>query len=271
MSGHLFVQYCAKDFLDGCNTLDPWEELAYRRIVDLIYATGNRLIDDDRKLAWQTKVGSRWRAIKAALIASGKIVMRDGLITNARCDVEIEKIQRKIAQTSRAGLASADKRRPTAKVVKLFANGSTDVRSTVGTEGATECQPTTELLNQVSDLPKRKSSSRGATGARITADWEPDDERLVFARSLDLDPAKVRDEFRDYWIGIPGQKGLKADWQATFQNRCRQLAERGVRHGKDGQRTGDLFASRQERGTQAADRASGALARAVLARRLESE
>lgn len=34
------------------------------------------------------------------------------------------------------------------------------------------------------------------------------------------------DEFVDYWRGIPGQRGVKLDWPATWRNRGRTLLER---------------------------------------------
>lgn len=30
------------------------------------------------------------------------------------------------------------------------------------------------------------------------------------------------DEFRDYWIAQPGQKGVKTDWDATWRNWVRR-------------------------------------------------
>jgi hypothetical protein len=77
----VWIKWCPKDALDGMNTLGPWEELAYRRILDLIYSTGDNLPDDDRKLGWMTKTGSRWPAIKNALIDAGKIKIVDRSIT----------------------------------------------------------------------------------------------------------------------------------------------------------------------------------------------
>jgi hypothetical protein len=32
----------------------------------------------------------------------------------------------------------------------------------------------------------------------------------------------VFDEFRDYWIAQPGQKGVKTDWDATWRNWVRR-------------------------------------------------
>src|SRR5205814_92454 len=32
-------------------------------------------------------------------------------------------------------------------------------------------------------------------------------------------------KFRDYWIALPGAKGLKADWPATWRNWIRRITE----------------------------------------------
>jgi hypothetical protein len=80
MTKGLTARARAKDTLDDCNALDPWEELAYRRICDLVLATGGPLKDDDRKLAWMTKTGRRWQAIKQALLDAGKIEISGGFV-----------------------------------------------------------------------------------------------------------------------------------------------------------------------------------------------
>lgn len=64
--------------------LSPLEELAYRRILDFIFVTGDQLRDDDRALAWMTKTGRGWPRIKARLLDLGKIEVADGRITNDR-------------------------------------------------------------------------------------------------------------------------------------------------------------------------------------------
>lgn len=37
---------------------------------------------------------------------------------------------------------------------------------------------------------------------------------------------RVLEEFRDFWAGMPGARGVKQDWEATYRNRIRQVAER---------------------------------------------
>jgi hypothetical protein len=32
----------------------------------------------------------------------------------------------------------------------------------------------------------------------------------------------IADEFRDYWISVPGSKGVKLDWLATWRNWIRR-------------------------------------------------
>ena len=67
---------------------------------------------------------------------------------------------------------------------------------------------------------KRVSSKRGT---RLTAEAIPD-EWTAWLEKEDpaLDPKKVYEEFHDYWVGIPGQRGVKLDWFATFRNSCRR-------------------------------------------------
>ena len=70
-------------------------------------------------------------------------------------------------------------------------------------------------------------------GAELTA------EALEFARSEGFaDPQIIQmwREFVDFWVGVPGQRGLKLDWPATWRNRVRDVkARRGIGARKNGQ------------------------------------
>lgn len=161
-SNGLFVPYCAKDFLDGTQQLGPWEELAYRRIVDLIYATDDNLRDDDSKLAWMTKVGRRWKEVKSALIEQGKIEVIDGRISNKRCRSALGHVAQKRALKADAGRISAEKR----KSLKTKETTSTPVATPVGTPVATETPTdvqqngnlTNEPMNYTLDTDVSKSA-----------------------------------------------------------------------------------------------------------------
>ncbi|HKV00326.1 MAG TPA: DUF1376 domain-containing protein [Vineibacter sp.] len=71
---------------------------------------------------------------------------------------------------------------------------------------------------------------RARRGTRLAPDWRPSDTERAFAAGLGFDAEQVAAEFRDYWHAVPGQRGRKLDWAATFRNRCRALA------GRDGRR-----------------------------------
>jgi hypothetical protein len=59
----------------------------------------------------------------------------------------------------------------------------------------------------------------------LTAQWQPSQADLDFA----LDSGWTREfvemevcKFRDYWTALPGQKGVKLDWPATWRNWIRR-------------------------------------------------
>ena len=67
---------------------------------------------------------------------------------------------------------------------------------------------------------------RSPKGSRLSADWSlPDDFRDWSIQSLGWTPERctsVAEVFRDYWIAMPGSKGTKTDWPATWRNWCRR-------------------------------------------------
>jgi uncharacterized protein YdaU (DUF1376 family) len=101
-NGPAYVGYSADDFIDGTWLLTPWAELAYRRICDFIYRTGDQLPDDDAIMRVITKAGGRWKRVKAELVAAGKIIIEAGRISNRRCRTEIEKALKRRAKGKKA-------------------------------------------------------------------------------------------------------------------------------------------------------------------------
>lgn len=81
-----------------------------------------------------------------------------------------------------------------------------------------------EEPSSASTAPRKRGADD--RGRRLPGDWAPDDDLKALAVGLGLDVDRVLAEFRDYWRGVPGAKGRKLDWPATFRNRCRELAER---------------------------------------------
>lgn len=86
---------------------------------------------------------------------------------------------------------------------------------------------TTKVESSLSimSLPAKKGGNV-ASGTRLPPDWWPTSDGVDFAERMGLNVSAIADQFRDYWHGVPGAKGRKADWPATWRNWCRRNAER---------------------------------------------
>lgn len=61
---------------------------------------------------------------------------------------------------------------------------------------------------------------RGTKGSRLSADFVLPEEWIAFCQQerQDLNPYKVFDGFKDYWVAKAGAQGVKLDWLATWRN-----------------------------------------------------
>lgn len=72
---------------------------------------------------------------------------------------------------------------------------------------------------------EKKESKRGS---RLLKDARMSADDRAFALTI-IPPEFVESEwaeFVDYWIGVPGSRGCKLDWPATWRNRVRDLAKK---------------------------------------------
>lgn len=67
--------------------------------------------------------------------------------------------------------------------------------------------------------PETKLAKKAKRGTRLDVQTLPGEwGAFVKERAPDLDPDLVFEEFKNYWVSQPGQKGVKLDWFATFRN-----------------------------------------------------
>lgn len=73
-----------------------------------------------------------------------------------------------------------------------------------------------QLDTPETETEKRQSKNRGTRFAltQCPEDWI----NFCNHERPDLNPQKVFDYFRDYWIGVAGAKGVKLDWFSTWRN-----------------------------------------------------
>ena len=67
-------------------------------------------------------------------------------------------------------------------------------------------------------VKKMQRGTRLPADCLLPVDWS----EFCKQERPDLVPRQVFDEFRDYWIAQPGQKGVKTDWNATWRNWVRR-------------------------------------------------
>lgn len=65
-------------------------------------------------------------------------------------------------------------------------------------------------------------------GTRLADDFMPSQDLLTWARTEfpTVDLKKETYAFIDYWTSLPGQRGLKTDWDATWRNWIRRASDR---------------------------------------------
>ena len=91
---------------------------------------------------------------------------------------------------------------------------------------------------------KREGKPSPKKGARLSENWTLPRPWGKWALQH-LSEKEVRDQaerFRDFWIGVPGQRGIKLDWQATWRNWVRSAVARGA-HVNGGPRPAQPVAS----------------------------
>ncbi len=70
-------------------------------------------------------------------------------------------------------------------------------------------------VDQSTEKPEKRASRFALT--QLPEDWAG----FCSAERPDLDPQATFARFSDYWRGVPGAKGRKLDWDATWRNWCR--------------------------------------------------
>jgi hypothetical protein len=78
------------------------------------------------------------------------------------------------------------------------------------------------------EQPREGSVDTVRRGSRIAIPFPITTELREWAKSEtpDVDVTAATAEFVDYWRGVPGQKGCKLDWVATWRNRMRDVQAR---------------------------------------------
>lgn len=216
--GAIRIDWYPGDALDGMKFLTPMEELAYRRILDLIYQSGGELPDRDQVMAEQSRMHAEWPVIKASLMRQGKIQVADGAITNARCTLVLQAIETKSDKARASGQASGRARRQLLPSRLALAAGtpvnvSLNVAGNAGANGAPTELPTLPPTPEPT-VPRTKAPAPAPT---------PDELSQVVKESVRVPEGTLTATVPDErWVrfacAYPNKDGITAaerDWRAA--------------------------------------------------------
>ncbi len=200
MNGLPYYKAYPRDFIEGTIGM-PFElKAAYRLVLDLIYMQGGELPDDPRYISGLLGCSVRaWNRHRFALIEGGKIHSENGIISNLRADKELESLRK--VQVKQAENASGPNKNNDLEKPRL-----------------NHTEPDTD---KIKDIPKGISKKPASKGTRLPDDWVLPSQWGQWAVGEGWEPDQIRteaDKFRDYWISVSGQKGVKRDWLATWRN-----------------------------------------------------
>lgn len=96
--------------------------------------------------------------------------------------------------------------------------------------------PSSSSSSSSSESQKKKEQARSAgRGTRLSVNSLPESwAAQCKAERPDLNPEATFKIFRDHWIALPGAKGVKLDWEATWRNWIRREASPRKSNGGSG-------------------------------------
>lgn len=110
-SGVARVDFYFDDWLTGTFELDPALRGAFITICALVWKTRDRLADNDDAVArWVGVKPRRWREMKSALVAAGKISVEDGFIRQERAAEELAVSEERFQNAQKRGQKGHQKR-----------------------------------------------------------------------------------------------------------------------------------------------------------------
>ena len=189
------------DFNNATRHLTRVEQSVYRDAIELYYDTEQCLTLDIDKLARRLICNSDEEKQALNVVLNEFFKLTDDGYFHARCDEEITKYRANTTAKAKAGIASALARQQKATGVKQPLN---------------VCETNVQLTNNHKPITNIK-------GSRLSNDWILPMEWIDEAKKIKSELSNnqviyIGEGFKDYWIGIPGAKGVRLDWIATWRN-----------------------------------------------------
>lgn len=200
------------------------ERGAYNTCLDLIYDREGPIPDDSRWLAgWMGVSARKWATIRASLIDKAKLfaLVVNGVpsLMNQRAATELENQSKRARELSENG-AKGGRRAAETKAKANENNAPPQAPVKLSTVTVTEQKNPITSNEVISPLPDKTK------GSRLPENWFPLPTLVGEDLCLPGDQWSAElEKFRDYWRAVPGAKGRKLDWDATWRNWLRRASE----------------------------------------------
>lgn len=218
------VPFYPSDWLSGTRCLSDSETGVYITLIAQMYHMAGPIERDDERLSRLCGSKSKASFVKVLnyLISQGKITEVNGTLFNDRVEKEIKKLIEKSATCKAAAKARWSKKSNEINGVSDADAMRTHMRN------ACQSEPEPELYKEKEDTNVSSKKKNLRKGSRISSDWQLPKDWGDWAISEGMDELGVRreaDKFLDYWLSVPGQKGVKLNWHSTWRNWIRRAVE----------------------------------------------
>jgi hypothetical protein len=163
--------------------------------------------------------------------------------------VQTAELSRDMSRDKTVTRREGDRLRQRRRRMKLQQNQREPEANDAGTDGAEQlpagrdshgvtgnrCDLSSLLSKESTEEGSKKVVVARARGTRLLpgATLSPEDRQFALDHGV-TDPGRAWAEFIDYWISVPGQRGTKLDWSATWRNRVRSIGSSRGNYGKTG-------------------------------------
>lgn len=240
-----YAQWHIGDYVAGTRGMSLEDEGAYIRFLMRLYERGKPLPDDDRFMATCMALSIRvWRRIKQTLIQFGKIICRNGCLTNARFEKErqrrAEQMRKQAEGARKRWQRERAERAKNAETSPKFAESFDESLPKVSQKVGEKCSKikgsrvTTHMLtnnqyplieeekNPPVDPPKGGHSQekpRKRTAA-LPDGWQPKDQLWEWARSeaIGATDDQIRWQVEKFRNHARANGRTQKDWDAAFRN-----------------------------------------------------
>lgn len=204
--------------------LTPAEFGVYDRLLDHYYATEQPLPAEDRCYGIARAMSKADKDAVGRVLAEFFKREADGTYSQGRSDEMIAEAQPRIAAARANGRNGGRPKRTQVKPSGFHGQEPTGLSNTNPDE--TQSEPNAKASQNQSQ--KEKNPSGSVRGTRLPANWLPSESEAAYALKHGMLNGHLNAEiekFRDWWAAAPGQKGVKADWPATWRTWVRKALE----------------------------------------------